>query len=130
MSGYDFCAKRGSKLCFPRLERHLWTTFCPDSRKGLRGRQYSSGMRGLPRCCNHLDSTALSLLCLKCNSDPADGRARSRWWCADHHQRLPADVDLDPQAEFDKCVNLWPADMQRRYFRRRDDRSASGSRSM
>ncbi|KAI8623428.1 hypothetical protein F5Y19DRAFT_492620 [Xylariaceae sp. FL1651] len=120
-SGYEFCANRGNANCRIILERFVWKTFCPTSRKALKGKKYSSDTR-LPACCKPLSSKQVEELCHKCNSLPNDSPDRPiLWHCPNHLEQISKTIDVNAPAVFESAVQLWPIDKQKRYHRRKQD---------
>lgn len=117
-SGYHFCANRGK--CRPTFTAYVWNTFCPAARKSLKGKSYVPGV-SLPKCCKGLSEEKLASLCAKCLVDDMDMKDASRRICAGCAETLPNDPAVDPVAEFENLVQLWPADKKSRYFRRKKD---------
>ncbi|KAI1420193.1 hypothetical protein F5Y12DRAFT_141114 [Xylaria sp. FL1777] len=128
-SGYEFCEQRGSKQCKVSLRRYTWRTFCPSSRKALRGRRYTPDIC-LPACCDKLDIDERRKLCRKCDSSPTDpSKGPTLWHCPAHLQLASTEEDVGvakAQEFFEKAVALWPVDHQRRYLRRKGDMNAKG----
>ncbi len=128
-SGYEFCEQRGSKECKVTLRRYRWRTFCPSSRRALRGRKYTPGIR-LPACCGKIGAHGRARLCCKCDSSPTDpSEGPTLWHCPAHLQLVSEDKDVsveEAQAFFGKAVVLWPVDHQKRYLRRKNDSAAKG----
>jgi hypothetical protein len=123
-SGYEFCSKRGTKDCEHTLTRFVWKTFCPASRKALRGKKkYTADIR-LPVCFDSLGFDECEELCLKCDSlrtDQSDGPVK--WACPTHLELVSKGVNADAVTVFEHAVSLWPDDHKRRYFRRKVDKT-------
>ncbi|KAI1206101.1 uncharacterized protein F4807DRAFT_245576 [Annulohypoxylon truncatum] len=119
-SEYKYCSKRG-KGCKTKIFRHFeWQTFCPGSRKCLKGKtKYEEGAV-LPKCCAHLEKSTLGSLCLKCNSIPNKDNEFDRP-CAWHVKCVSVMVDADAENEFERFVRLWPVNLRTRYLRRKLD---------
>jgi hypothetical protein len=101
-SGYRFCAKRWIEPCPKTLEKFVWKTFCPASRKALRNvvaintkgsssvrAKYTSDTR-LPVCCTDLGMEECMRLCTKCCSLPAanSNAEPNAWHCPGHLERV------------------------------------------
>ncbi|KAI1824081.1 hypothetical protein F4861DRAFT_549012 [Xylaria intraflava] len=128
-SGYNYCEKRGTKSCKPTLSKHLWTTFCPTTRRALHGKKYTPDRR-LPACCDHLTPTDREALCGTCDSLPPDasGGGPGLWHCPGHLEVLgefPADL-AEAEAFFERALKFWPPDHRARYLRRKADKSCRG----
>ncbi|KAI3319560.1 hypothetical protein HD806DRAFT_539253 [Xylariaceae sp. AK1471] len=123
-SGYDFCPKRGTKDCQYTLTRFVWKTFCPASRKALKGKKkYTTDIR-LPACCDSLSFEDCETLCLKnCDSLRQPGNGPVKWACPTHLEQVSKGVDADAATVFEQAVELWPDDHRRRYLRRKADKS-------
>ncbi|KAI1255669.1 hypothetical protein MGN70_002784 [Eutypa lata] len=119
-SGYTFCANRGQ--CTSTFTLSRWNAWCPAARKMLKGKPYKTGMR-LPKCCNDLSEKQRLKLCTKCLVDGMDMSSVSRRICPGCDETMPYDPSLDPVAEFEKFLPLWPAEKKTRYLRRKEDPS-------
>ncbi|KAI1073688.1 hypothetical protein F5B20DRAFT_566243 [Whalleya microplaca] len=122
-SGYEYCPRRGK--CTVVFKQFEWLTFCPASRKALKGGKYDDNVP-LPKCCADAEMSQLESLCLKCNSTPSKD-TEHRSYCSEHIVLKSVSTDIDAEAEFEKAVALWPVDMRARYFRRKKDKKAVGS---
>ncbi|KAI0114316.1 hypothetical protein GGR51DRAFT_556172 [Nemania sp. FL0031] len=105
---------------------YKWKTFCPRSRKALRGRKYNSNIR-LPTCTEGLGTNHCKTLCRKCDSIPTDpSKGPTLWHCPDHLELVSEESDAslaEAEAFFGKAVALWPADTRARYLRRKADKT-------
>ncbi|KAI2641332.1 hypothetical protein GGS21DRAFT_369325 [Xylaria nigripes] len=127
-SGYSFCNARGTKRCTVTLEHHRWETFCPASRRSLRGKRYTAEKR-LPPCCDGLDPDAREELCSTCDSLPTDpSGVPGLWHCPGHVEVLEKRFTDLHEAEvfFEKALKYWPADHRARYLRRKSDKNCRG----
>ncbi|GAP90378.1 hypothetical protein SAMD00023353_4900540 [Rosellinia necatrix] len=158
-SGYYFCEKRGKTTTAEggreggggggggegigcgsvTLRRYTWKTFCPASRKALRGRRWTPGAR-LATCCGCLGETERAALCHRCDSTPTDASAGpTLWHCSGHLVQDGPEVVIDSdngdcdggttvsladaEVFFERAIKLWPIDHQKRYFRRKGDKA-------
>ncbi|KAI1125503.1 hypothetical protein F5Y10DRAFT_284180 [Nemania abortiva] len=133
-SGYRYCRDRASG-CQIQLRQFMWKTFCPRSRKALKGRKCNSSI--LPKCTKRLGDEICEKLCRKCNSVPKDpSEGPTRWHCNGHLELVfeDSDADLaDAEALFGEAVALWPASAgghRSRYLRRKADKRVSGDWSL
>ncbi|OTA84282.1 hypothetical protein M434DRAFT_400483 [Hypoxylon sp. CO27-5] len=121
-SEYKYCAKRGKGCSVKIFREYEWQTFCPESRRALKGKNYDGSVI-LPKCCSRVDRSKLEALCIKCNSIP-DRDIEHRCWCSQHLVCLSVRVEANAEKEFEKFVLLWPSNLRTRYFRRKKDRAA------
>ncbi|KAI2464260.1 hypothetical protein F4781DRAFT_413531 [Annulohypoxylon bovei var. microspora] len=122
-SEYKYCPKRGKGCKTKIFRRFEWQTFCPSSRKFLRGKsKYDDGVV-LPKCCAQLEQSKLETLCLKCNSTP-DMENELHCYCPEHMICVSVRVDENAEKEFEKFVQLWPSNLRARYLRRSQDPKA------
>ncbi|OTB03814.1 hypothetical protein M426DRAFT_12109 [Hypoxylon sp. CI-4A] len=123
---YRYCEKRGEG-CEAKFANMMWTTFCPEARKALRGRKYNPKII-LPKCCKDLCESECRKLCLKCDSTrifDLDHRP-----CGGHIVHVPSDNVTHPEKQFEKHVRFWPTDIRGRFTRRQSDPKAKGGWSV
>ncbi|KAI1098060.1 hypothetical protein F4804DRAFT_350824 [Jackrogersella minutella] len=122
-SEYKYCAERGRGCKSTMFKLFEWQTFCPKSRKFLKGRRKYDDNVVLPKCCAQLEKSKLEALCLKCNPTP-DMDNELHCYCTQHMVCVSVCTDANVEKEFEKFVQLWPSSLRTRYLRRKQDLTA------